>query len=60
MVDEISPLIDIIFMVLQDIFWFMFVLLAVMYVLSMCFYLVAQNQIDFDIYTDEFMPDSEQ
>jgi len=46
--DNISPLIDIIYKVFRDIIYFCIVLLIVMFAMSICFYLISHNQIDFD------------
>ena len=49
LVDSIAPFIDIIIQIVIDIKYFMMVFIMAMLALSISFYLLAQNQLDFDI-----------
>ena len=49
LVDSIAPFIDIIIQIVIDIKYFMMVFVMAMLALSISFYLLAQNQLDFDI-----------
>ena len=53
LVDEIAPLIDIIIQVFFDIKWFLFVFMAFLLSFSVAFYLLGNNQRQFDNLTDE-------
>lgn len=48
LVDQVAPLIDIAVQIVLDITWFMFILVLYCASFSFCFYLLAQNQINFD------------
>lgn len=52
LVDSIAPFIDIIIQIVIDIKYFMMVFIMAMLALSISFYLLAQNQLDFDIKND--------
>lgn len=51
LIDIISPLIDIIFRIFQDITYFLFILSTTVLAFSYSFYLIAQNQVNFDSLT---------
>lgn len=52
LLDPVAPLIDIIVQIFFDMKYFLLVLVLYMYMLSVCFKIIAQSQIDFD-YIDE-------
>jgi hypothetical protein len=51
LIERFSPFIDHMYNVFTDIFYFFLLLLTVILVFTLNFYLIAQNQIDFDIST---------
>ena len=48
MVDQIAPLISIAFQIMKDILGFLVILVIFMFTFSFSFYLLAQNQLNFD------------
>jgi hypothetical protein len=48
LIDQVAPLIQIIFQIMADILWFMFILILFCIMFTFSFYLLAQNQLDFD------------
>lgn len=52
LVDNVAPLIDIIFQILFDIKYFIVVLMIFVLMIAMCFQLLASLQVDFDGVTE--------
>jgi len=48
LVEKIAPLIDIIYRIVYDIGWFVLILCALMFAYVYAFYIIAQNQLNFD------------
>jgi len=48
LVEQISPLIDIIYRIVYDIGWFVLILFALSFAYVYAFYIIAQNQLNFD------------
>ena len=51
--DSISPFVDIVFQILRDIIFFMFIFCITIFMASSCFYIIGRNQIYFDEITIE-------
>lgn len=48
LVDEIAPLLNIVFQIFEDIKYFMFILTITLFTFAACFFLIAQNQVNFN------------
>jgi hypothetical protein len=49
MVDSVSPLITMIYVIMEDITWFMIILVTTMFAFGVSFFVIGLNQIDFDL-----------
>jgi len=56
LIDQIAPLVNIIIKVFQDIGWFMMIMSVSIFMFANSFFIIAQNQIDFDELEEDQMP----
>ena len=56
LIDDIAPLIHIIFRIFSDIKWFVILLAIEMFAFANCFYLIGKNQLQYDSITKDERP----